>query len=98
MELITLIIQLIAGAAGGNIAGAILKGKSLGSTGNSIAGAVGGLILGQIVERMTHGAVPADAVAAAATGPDIGSIIINLISSGVGGAILTAIVGLIKNK
>lgn len=98
MDVLSLIIQLIAGAAGGNIAGSILKGKSLGGAGNSIAGAIGGLVLGQIVERLTHGAVSADTVAAAANGLNIGSIITNLISSGAGGAILAAIVGLIKNK
>lgn len=96
MDIIALIIQIIAGAVGGNAAGAALKGKSLGGTGNSIAGAIGGLVLGQIVSRMTGGAVPADAVAS--SGMDLGSIITNLISSGAGGAILTAIIGMIKNK
>ena len=96
MDIVALIIQLIAGAVGGNAAGAALKDKSLGSTGNSIAAAIGGLILGQIVSRMTGGAVPADAVAT--SGMDIGSIISNLIASGAGGAILTAIVGMIKNR
>jgi uncharacterized membrane protein YeaQ/YmgE (transglycosylase-associated protein family) len=96
MDIVALIIQLVAGAIGGNAAGAAMKDKSLGSTGNSIAGAVGGLILGQIIERMTGGAVPAEAVAA--SGLDIGSLITNLIASGAGGAILTAIVGMIKNR
>ena len=96
MEIVSIIIQLIAGAVGGNAAGAGLKKASLGSTGNSIAGAIGGLVLGQIVSRMTGGAVPADAVAT--SGLDIGSIITSLISSGIGGAALTAIVGLIKNR
>ena len=96
MDIVAIIIQLIAGAIGGNAAGAGLKKASLGSTGNSIAGAIGGVILGQVISSMTGGAVPADAVAA--SGLDIGSIITNLIASGAGGAILTAIVGLIKNR
>ena len=37
-----LIIQLISGAVGGNIAGAILKQFNLGPIGNSIAGLIGG--------------------------------------------------------
>ena len=41
--LINLIIQLISGAVGGNIAGVALKDYSLGTLGNSIAGVVGGL-------------------------------------------------------
>jgi hypothetical protein len=96
MDIVALIIQLVAGAAGGNAAGTLLKDKSLGSTGNSIAGAIGGLVLGQIVERMTGGAVPADAVAS--SGLDIGSIITNLISSGAGGAVLAAVAGMLKNR
>ncbi len=96
--IIGLIIQLIAGAAGGNGAGAVLKDKSLGTTGNSIAGAIGGVVLAQIVQRMTGVAVAPDAAAAVTSGLDIGTIIKGLISSGVGGAILTAVVGMIKNR
>jgi uncharacterized membrane protein YeaQ/YmgE (transglycosylase-associated protein family) len=96
--IIGLIIQLVAGALGGNAAGAVLKDKSLGSTGNSIAGAIGGVILAQIVQRLTGVAVSPDAAAAVTSSLDIGTIIKGLISSGVGGAILTAIVGMIKNR
>jgi hypothetical protein len=96
--IIGLIIQLIAGAAGGNGAGAVLKDKSLGSTGNSIAGAIGGVILAQIVQRLTGVAVSPDAAAAVTSGLDIGSIIKEVISSGIGGAVLTAIVGMVKGR
>ena len=37
-SLIPLIIQLISGAVGGNVAGAMMKNLSLGTLGNSIAG------------------------------------------------------------
>jgi uncharacterized membrane protein YeaQ/YmgE (transglycosylase-associated protein family) len=40
--LINLIIQLIAGAVGGNAAGAAVKNVDLGTLGNTIAGAIGG--------------------------------------------------------
>ena len=40
--LINLIIQLIAGAVGGNAAGAAMKNVNLGTLGNTIAGAIGG--------------------------------------------------------
>jgi hypothetical protein len=39
--MVALIIQLISGAVGGNIAGAILKNFNLGPIGNSIAGLIG---------------------------------------------------------
>ncbi|MEY2608109.1 MAG: hypothetical protein QOH31_5963 [Verrucomicrobiota bacterium] len=45
--IINLIIQLLSGAAGGNIIGNILKQYNLGPIGNSIAGIVGGGLGGQ---------------------------------------------------
>jgi uncharacterized membrane protein YeaQ/YmgE (transglycosylase-associated protein family) len=42
MNIASLIIQLISGAVGGNVAGAAMKESSLGTLGNSIAGIVGG--------------------------------------------------------
>jgi hypothetical protein len=94
--LLPLIIQVVAGLIGGNAAGSALKEKSLGTTGNSIAGGIGGLILGQILQAVMGGGV-ADPTAAAA-GMDIGKIVTDLIGGGAGGAILTAIVGMLKNQ
>ncbi len=81
-----LIIQLIAGAVGGNVAGAILKQFNLGVLFNSIAGIVGGGIGGQILSQ----------VLGAQGGMDIGGIITQVAGGGVGGAILLVIVGVIK--
>ena len=67
--LVNLIIQIIAGAIGGNAAGAALKDYSLGTLGNTIAGVVGGGIGGQILQAL----VPALAQAASTT--DWGSIV-----------------------
>ncbi|MCX5519084.1 hypothetical protein OSH10_11615 [Kaistia defluvii] len=94
--LLPLIIQVVAGLIGGNAAGAALKEKSLGTTGNSIAGGVGGIILGQILQALMGGAAP-DAGAAMA-GMDIGKIVTDIVGGGAGGAILTAIVGMLKNQ
>ena len=90
--LINLIIQLIAGALGGNGAGSALKDLNLGSMGNTIAGAIGGVGGGQLLTAL----IPALAGAAGTT--DIGALVGQAVGGGVGGAILTAIVGLIKNK
>jgi len=46
MNLTALIIQLIAGALGGNAVGNVAKDVNLGTLGNSIAGALGGGIGG----------------------------------------------------
>ena len=88
-----LIIQLIAGALGGNAAGAVLKNLNLGTLGNSIAGILGGFGGGQILGMLGG----AGATAAAAGGTDMGSIIASLASGGVGGGVLMAIIGVVKN-
>jgi len=98
MDVMSILVQLAAGAGGGNAVGAAMKGRSLGAMGNSAIGAIGGLILGQVVERFSGGAISADTVAQAAQGMDLGGIIINLISSGAGGALLTAIVAMLKSR
>jgi uncharacterized membrane protein YeaQ/YmgE (transglycosylase-associated protein family) len=94
MDLTSLIIQLIAGAIGGNAAGAAMKDKSLGTLGNSIAGVIGGIGAGQILDWMLAGA-PA-AVDAAAGGLDIGALIQDVAAGGIGGAIVMIVVGVIK--
>jgi hypothetical protein len=93
MDIVSLIIQLVAGAAGGNAAGAAAKNLDIGKLGNTVAGAIGGLGGGQILSLL----VPALTAAANGGSLDIGSIIGQLVGGGIGGAILTAIVGLIKN-
>ena len=50
--IINLIIQLIAGAVGGNAAGAASKDISLGTLGNTIVGAVGGVGGGQLLSAL----------------------------------------------
>ena len=53
--IVDLIIQLIAGGVGGNIAGSALKQYDLGAIGNTIAGVVGGGVGG--LELFAHGRV-----------------------------------------
>jgi uncharacterized membrane protein YeaQ/YmgE (transglycosylase-associated protein family) len=91
MNIVSLIIQLISGAVGGNVAGAAMKENSLGTVGNSIAGIVGGGLGGTILQMVMG-------TAAAGGGLDLQSILANVGGGGVGGAILMAIVGIIKNK
>ena len=93
--IIGLIIQLISGAVGGNIAGAAMKQYNLGTIGNSIAGLIGGGVGAQIIGALVGGGTGAD-LAGAGGGLDIGSIIGQIASGGVGGGILMVIVGLIK--
>jgi hypothetical protein len=92
--IIGLIIQLISGAVGGNIAGAAMKQYNLGTIGNSIAGLIGGGVGAQIIGALVGGGTGTDL--GGAGGLDIGSIIGQVASGGVGGGILMVIVGLIK--
>lgn len=91
MDLIGALISLVSGGVGGNIAGALLKNKSLGAIGNTIAGLVGGAAGAYILQAVgflnTMGLGDLT----------LGSLLGNVGASGAGGAILTAIVGLIKN-
>jgi uncharacterized membrane protein YeaQ/YmgE (transglycosylase-associated protein family) len=99
MNFTTIILQLISGGVGGNIAAALLKKLNLGPVGNSIAGIVGGLITGQILRVLGSGAVAATAASAASTsGMDLTSILSNVGGAGIGGAAVMAIVGLIKTQ
>ncbi len=82
--LVPLLIQLASGAAGGNVAGAVLKNLSLGTLGNSIAGIAGGGIGGFILNAIASGAAD--------------GIIGQIAGGGVGGAIVMAIVGFIKQS
>jgi hypothetical protein len=91
MNIISLIIEAVSGAVGGNIAGAAMKENSLGTAGNSIAGIVGGGLGGALLQSVMGGA------AAGGGSLDLGTIVSNVAGGGVGGAILMAVIGLIKN-
>ncbi|MCB0704185.1 MAG: hypothetical protein KDC34_02705 [Saprospiraceae bacterium] len=85
-----LIIQLISGAVGGNVAGSLMKKLSLGTLWNSVAGIIGGGLGGQVLGMLGM----------AATGDgsmDLASILGSVASGGVGGGIVMAIIGAIKN-
>lgn len=89
-----LLINLVAGALGGNAAGKASPNFDLGTLGNTIAGLVGGGVLGQIVTLL----LPAVMGAMQSGNLSIGGIIAHAISGGAGGAILTAIIGMLKNR
>lgn len=93
MNLLPLVIQLIAGAVGGNAAGAVLKDKSLGALGNTIAGIVGGGLGGTLLTILLN----TGAADAASGGLDLGALVEHIASGGIGGAVVTALVGAIKN-
>lgn len=78
-----IIIQLVAGAIGGNLAGG--RGKGLGGTGNTIAGAAGGVGLAQLLQVLGLGA--------GGSSTDLVSLLTSIVGGGAGGGILTGIIG-----
>jgi uncharacterized membrane protein YeaQ/YmgE (transglycosylase-associated protein family) len=87
---VELIINLLSGAVGGNIAGGLMKNLSLGTLWNSVVGILGGGLGGQILGMLGV------AGSGDASSMDLGSIIGSMGGSAVGGGVLLAIVGAIK--
>ncbi|QDV70170.1 hypothetical protein Poly24_38890 [Rosistilla carotiformis] len=90
MQYLPLIIQLVSGAAGGNLTGKLAKKLDLGVLGNSIAGILGGGLGGQLLGMLGIEAGPSGSI-------DIASILGSVASGGVGGGAVMALVGLIKS-
>lgn len=86
----SILINLISGAVGGNIAGSVMKENSLGTIGNSIAGIVGGGIGGQLLTAVMG-------AAASGGGLSMGSILGSVASGGIGGGLGLVVVGLLKS-
>jgi hypothetical protein len=85
---VPLIIQLVSGAVGGNLAGSLLKKFSLGTVLNSIVGILGGGPGGQLLNAL--------GIAGTGGGMDIGGIVGSIAAGGVGGGVLMGIIGAIK--
>jgi hypothetical protein len=84
MDMMSLLMPLVGGAAGGNIAGLLLKKVSMGTAGNSVVGLLGGLAGPYLPLIGSLGALG---------GPMVGQ----LASGGAGGGVLVVIIGLIRS-
>jgi len=89
-----LLINLITGALGGVAVGKSSPTFDLGMIGNIISGLVGGGLLGQVVTLL----MPAVMAAAQSGDLSVSGIVSQAVAGGAGGAILTAIIGAIKNR
>ncbi|MCH2034109.1 MAG: hypothetical protein MK202_11425 [Tenacibaculum sp.] len=76
-----LIISLLTGALGGNLAGAVLKKFSMGTLWNSVVGILGGGLGGHLLGML---------------GLDLSGIVGSIAGGTVGGGVLMAIIGVIK--
>ena len=88
MNYLPLIIQLVSGAVGGNLAGSVMKESSMGTLWNSVAGIAGGGLGGQILGMM--------GMAAASGDMSVSGILTSIASGGVGGGIVMAVIGMVK--
>jgi uncharacterized membrane protein YeaQ/YmgE (transglycosylase-associated protein family) len=90
MDTVGTLINLISGLIGGNVLGSAWEQKSLGSIGNSIAGLIGGGVGSYLLQAI-------NIISSLGLGNmSLSSLTSNIGTSAVSGAILTAIVGLIK--
>jgi uncharacterized membrane protein YeaQ/YmgE (transglycosylase-associated protein family) len=85
-DIVNLIIWLVAGVAGGNAAGELLKGDYDLGPGNTVAGAIGGVV----------GTFFLQALISALSGIDYGPIIGQLIVAAASGAALTVIAAVVQ--
>jgi uncharacterized membrane protein YeaQ/YmgE (transglycosylase-associated protein family) len=85
-DIVALIIWVIAGVAGGNAAGELLKEPYDLGPGNTVAGAIGGVI----------GALILQALMPALSGFDVGPILGQVIVAAASGAVLTVVAGKVK--
>lgn len=86
-SLLPMIIQLISGAVGGNVAGGVLKNFSLGTIWNSVVGILGGGLGGQLLGMLGVGG---------GGSMDLAGILTSVAAGGAGGGVLLGIVGMIK--
>jgi len=86
-DIVNLIIWLIAGVAGGNAAGELLKGDYDLGPGNMLTGGIGGVVGALILSLIP-----------ALRGIDYGPLIGQVIVAAAGGAVLTVIAGAVMTR
>ncbi|MCE5293161.1 MAG: hypothetical protein LLF94_00920 [Chlamydiales bacterium] len=102
MDIVSLIISLVGGAIGGNVAGPATQDKNLGVPGNTIAGLIGGPLGTYIMQALgllgaTTAVTAAPDVAAQVSATDWTELLKTLLAGGGSGAVVTALVALIKD-
>lgn len=90
MDLANLALQLVSGAAGGHFMGKQTLSSNLGPLGNALTGAIGGGLGSQATAAATG------LGAAMVNAGDIGAIVAQALGSGLGGGILTLLIGMLR--
>jgi hypothetical protein len=92
MDLVNLLVQVLSGAVGGNIAGGVSQTGGLGAPANTLSGVVGGGIGGQILSALLGLAAARNSAGAL----DIPGFVSQLLAGGLSGGVLTAILTMIR--
>ncbi|WP_323123204.1 hypothetical protein [Burkholderia alba] len=92
MSMLGLIIQLVSGATGGNVAASLLEKYSLGPVGNTLAGIIGGGIGGELIKIALGGA------AQTADGFDRGMLFGSIGGGGASGALVVLATGFARAR
>jgi predicted CDP-diglyceride synthetase/phosphatidate cytidylyltransferase len=87
-DIVALVLWVIAGVAGGNAAGELLKGPYDLGPGNTISGAIGGIVGAMILQALIPSLSEFD------VGPILGQVIVAAVSGG----ILTIVAGAVKTR
>lgn len=100
--IVAIIVQAVAGAAGGGIVGNLIKTAGMALLPKLLSGAIGGVAGGSILGALLGGggvdpAAVADATTAAG-GMNVGALIAQLVGGVAGGGALTAIVAQFMGK
>lgn len=90
MIIFYLLMQMVAGILGGQLAGRFYPTQSLGRRGNTLTGIIGGAITGQVLASWGMGVADHEMNLA------LGGIILNFFGSAAGGGIITLLLGGVK--
>lgn len=99
MDIVNLLITLVGGAIGGNVAGPATQDKNLGAIANTISGLIGGPLGSYILQALglLGAATATDGAITSADVMDWSALLKNLAAGGGGGAILTALLTYAKS-
>lgn len=93
MDILSLLIQVIGGAIGGNIVGQLSKTLSTGTLGNTVLGAIGGAIGAYVLPQL---GIPAEAINLAGS-IDWAQLLSQLAGGAGSGAVVSGVIAALRN-
>ncbi len=93
MDIVSLIVQIVGGAIGGNVVGQLSRTLSTGTLGNTLLGAIGGALGTFILPKL---GIPAEAINLAGS-VDWAQVLTQLLGGAGSGAIVSGVIAAIRN-